>query len=199
MKIIHRALLKFTDQDKKLLDTKQLSLFQVEANVFRWITDGPGTPFDGVDYLRMEDAIKGLRVLVQSDPAYVGCDLTVLPVDLPPDERAAKRIIMEMFSDYVPPESIPYEIERVAGVIDEECQSTAMIEAVNLLMAYEIPRLRAPKPGGLDMAHGGLIVTILEVIEKAQKVDLTNLKKKLTEGVEQIKVYSSIPGSKVVN
>ena len=115
MKIVKRSLLRFPDKREKTL-----ALFQIEAHVFRWIEEPAGKPFDGIDYLTEHDGIKGLRVLVEGDPSYVGVDLTVLPVELPPDERAAKRIVMEMYGDYVPPESIPYDVERAAGIIAEE-------------------------------------------------------------------------------
>ena len=190
MKIIHRAQMKFPDQH-----VQSLALFQVESTVFRWISEGTGQPFNGVDYLRSEDAIKGLRVLVESDPGYVGVDLTVLPVDLPPAERAAKRIL-ETLDDKVP---YPDVLEWAAKLIQEETQIDGLIEAVNLLITYEFPRRLHPKKPGLDMVWGGLVLSILECMEKAQKVDLTNLKKQLAEGIETVKVYSSMPAPKMVN
>ena len=194
MKVTDRALLKRTDQADTVL-----ALFQIEARVFRWIDEKTSAPFNGVDYLRREDAIKGLRILVESDPAYVGADLTLLPVELPPDERAAKRIVMEMYCDHVPTDSIAFDVERAANIIDEETHVTRLIEAVNLLLAFEIPRLRWPKQAGLDMTHGGLILGVLEALEPAMKVDLSNLKTKLTEGIETVKVYSAMPATGKVN
>ena len=192
MKITDRAQIKHPDRPET---EKVLALFQVESKVFRWIDERAGEPFDKIDYLRREDAIKGLRVLIEGSPDYVGFDLTLLPVELPPDERAAKRIVMEMYCDYVPTDSIAFDVERAANIIDEETQITKLIEAVNLLLTFEIPRLRWPKQAGLDMAHGGLILGVLEALEQAMKVDLGNLKSKLAEGIETVKVYSNMPAS----
>ena len=190
MKIVKRAQLKFSDQS-----VQSLALFQIEAKVFRWISEGTGQPFDGVDLLSEHDAIKNLRVIVESEPRFVGVDLTVLPVDLPPAERAAKRIL-ETLEDKVP---YPDVLEWAAKLIQEETQIDGLIEAVNLYITYRFPRLRHPKAAGLDMTEGGLVLSILESMEKAQKVDLSNLKKQLAEGIETVKVYSSMPVPKVVN
>ena len=49
------------------------------------------------------------------------------------------------------------------------------------------------------MTHGGLILGVLEALEPAMKVDLSNLKTKLTEGIETVKVYSAMPATGKVN
>jgi hypothetical protein len=193
MKIVKKAVL--TDKDG---GQQHLSLFQIEAHVFRWIDDKSGTPFDGVDLLSEHDGIKNLRVIVESDPRFMGVDLTILPVELPPAERAAKRIFdLDLVDLTYAPGSIA--VERMAKVIQEETQIDGLIEDVNLLITYEFPRRLHPKKPGLDMTWGGLVLAILECMEKSQKVDLSNLKKQLTEGIEQVKIYSSMPVSKVVN
>ena len=194
MKIAKRSLLKFPDNREKTL-----ALFQIEAKCFRWIEEATGKPLNGVDYLSEHDAVKGLRVLVEGDPAYVGVDMTVLPVELPPAERAAKRIVdLELDELNHIPEAIA--VEKMANAIAEETAIDKLVEAVNLYITYRFPRLRFPKAAGLDMTEGGLVLGVIEALEISMKVDLSNLKAKLTEGIEQVKVYSSIPtGPKGVN
>jgi len=200
MTIVQKAILKHPSHSKSKLAVGtrlSLSLFRVEPQVHRWILDGPGRPFDGVDYLSAHDAVKGLRVLVEGDPAYVGCDLTITPVAPPPEERAAKRIWTEI-GDWcggraVRPES---ETEAMAQIIREEAGIDKLTEAINLLLAYEFPRRLQPKQPGLDMTWGGLVLSIIDALEVAQQTDLSNLKKQLADGIKDIKIYSTLPPQK---
>jgi len=179
MTIVQKAVLKHPDQR-----TQNLSLFRLEPSVYRWIIDGPGRPFDCVDYLSFHDGVKQLRVLVETDPAYVGVDLTIVPVELPPEERAARR---------VSPLCKDRDLEAIATIIREETAIDKLIEATNLLLAYEYPRRLQPKRPGLDLTWAGLVLSIIEALEIAQRQDLSNLKKQLTEGIKDIKIYSALP------
>ena len=49
--------------------TQNLSLFGIEQNVYRWIKDLTGQPYEGVDYLDVSMAIKALRVNAGDLPA----------------------------------------------------------------------------------------------------------------------------------
>ena len=184
-------MLKFADQPER-----KLSLFRIEDKVYRWISSPSGT-WDGIDYLDESAAIKHLRVEVETGVEFVGCDLTIVPVDPSPDERAAQRIIQ----NYDEALSVdPVEVEMVAQIIREETAIDSLLESVNLYVTYRFPRLRFPKAAGLDMVEGGLILSVIEALEVATKTDLGTLKKQLTEGIKEIKVYSSVPpGPKGVN
>ncbi len=191
MKIVNKAVLRYPDGT-----AQELSLFQVESRVFRWVRQS-GSLWDNVDYLEAAMAIKGLRVLVEGDPAYVGCDLTITPVAPPPEERAAKRIWTEI-GDWcggraVRPES---ETEAMAQIIREETGIDKLTEAINLLLAYEFPRRLQPKQPGLDMTWGGLVLSIIDALEVAQRTNLSNLKKQLADGIKDIKIYSTLPPHK---
>ena len=195
MTAVQRAIIKQPDGKPQTL-----TLFRVEPTVFRWI-DQAGKPWDGVDFLEAGMAIKSLRMTIESDPSYVGYDLTFYPVELPPEERAAKRVIEEMYrvddwgprDIYVPPEDIPRDIGKVSSIIKSETGIDKLVESVNLLLTYEFPRRLQPKRPGLDLTWGGLVLSVLEALEVAQKSDLSNLKAELTKGIEQIQVYSNMP------
>ena len=84
MTVVKRAVLKHKDGRQQ-----EFFLFRVEEKVFRW-ADSNGKLWDGVDYTSENIALKGIRVSVDTDPALVGVDLTVYPVEPAPEERAAK-------------------------------------------------------------------------------------------------------------
>jgi hypothetical protein len=177
--------------------TINLLLFKVEHGVFRWITTN-GIPWlDGTDYLDPHDAVKALRVLVETDPLYVGVDLTILPVELPPEERAARRITDRYAKDLYLSTTIVAgvlpDVERNAAIIREETGIDKLVESVNLLLAYSLPRRLQPKPAGLDITWAGLALSVIEAVEVAQRIDLSNLKTELTKGIEKIQVYSTMP------
>lgn len=193
MRIVKRGALKYPDQHEL-----KLALFQVEEKVFRWAEVPSGTLLDGVDYLSEHDAVKGVRVAVQCSPDMVGVDFTVYPVDPSPDERAARRISEELDELLYQPQVIA--IERMAAIIQEETACDRLIESVNLYLTYRFPRLRFPKQAGLDLTEGGLVLSVIEALEVATKTDLGNLKKQLSEGIKEVRVYPSMPaGSKGIN
>lgn len=186
MTIINRAALKIRDGQEK-----KLSLFRVERGVFRWVEDATSEPFDGVDYLSDTDAIKGLRVLVDGDPAYVGCELTIHPVSPPAEERAARRIY-EWF-DNAGDSAPEIFLDAISEIIRNETAIDKLTETLNLLLAYEVTRLRAPKPAGLDLVHAGLLLDAVCALERSQAIDLTGIKSRLKQPVERIQVYQSTP------
>ncbi len=196
MQLINRAVIK--SQDERIVN---LSLFRIQPKVFRWIT-ADGNPWDGVDYVERNDAIRALRVTVENDPDYIRSDLTVLPVEPPPEERAAVRInklVSSAIDDFFEMSGEDNDIDpsaaiaEIAEIIRQETGTAELIEHVNVLVAYCIQRIRSPRPAGLDMAQAGLIINVLEVLEKVQREDYSNLKKSLTEGTTSVKVYSAMP------
>ncbi len=185
MKIVHRSVINFKEGRQE-----RLALFCVEHTVFRWVIETSGKLFDGIDFLDALTAIKHLRVRVETEVKYIGADLTFIPVALPPEERAAKRIINEIVEGVAPNK---YGEEVVAGIIREETAIGSLLEHVNLLVTYRLQRMRQPKPPGLDMAEGGLLLSVIEDIEIAQQVDLSGLKSLLTGNIDRVKLYASAP------
>ena len=188
MKVINRATIVYKSSGQP---ERKLALMQVEKSVFHWAEDPSGTLWDGVDYLTGHDAIKALRVFVECDPGMVGADLTIFPAALDPEERAALRIVNE--ASCIFEEAPGLERERIADIIREETGIDKMIESINLLITYEFPRRLHPKQPGLDMTWGGLCLSVIEALEIATNTDLSNLKKQLTEGIETVKVFSTMP------
>ena len=192
MKIINRAILRTAEQPER-----KLALFRVETKCFRWVTEPAGQPFDGIDYLSDHDAIKALRVLVETSPDYVGVDLTILPAEPAPEERAARRIVDD--KECIFDEFADLAHERIAEIIRQETGVDKLVESINLLLTYEFPRRLHPKQPGLDMTWGGLCLSVIEALEVATKTDLSNLKQQLAKGIETVKVYSSLPATGKVN
>lgn len=191
MTVVSRATLKHPDARMQ-----HLALFQVERKVLRWVIEGDGKPFNGVDYLTEHDAIKGLRVEIESGPEWVGCDLTIIPVEPPPEMRAADLIldgIEEAFSVKPIAGTRDESRDAIVEIIRQETAIDKLLDSINLYLTYRVPRLRFPKRPGLDMTEGGLILGVLEAIEQAQKVDLSNLKKQMSDGINKVQVYSNMP------
>ncbi len=206
MTIVKRAVFKSEGGPGTIpIKTIQLSLMRVEKHAFRWIDEVTGNPFDGVDYVEETDAVKALRVLVETDPKWVGIDLTVFPVAPPPEERAARRIVEAWRDSMIKRFDLPVEqtcridmsgpINETAEIIRNETAIDKLVESTNVLVAYLVQRIRQPRPPGLDMAQAGLLLDVLTALEKAQNVDLSNIRKVLTQDVTAIKTYSSMPQS----
>ncbi len=188
MKAVLRAVLKYPDQREQ-----ELTLFKVQDKCFRWVAMPSGRLHDGVDYLDERVAQKALRVYVESDPSMVGVDLTIRPMDPTVAERAAK-LCLDKFFEYDYPGQLGNGLpEATAAIIEKETRINSLIDAAQTLIAYEIQRMRTPKPPGLDMAHGGLILALIEEIEKATGQNFDNIRKMLTQDVDQVKVFSSMP------
>jgi hypothetical protein len=179
MTIVQRAIITHPDGKREML-----SLFRVEPTVFRWIDHGK--PWDGIDFIEANMAIKSLRMTIESNPSYVGYDLTFYAVEPPPAERASLRI-GEL------PAGLTLPIDSVARIIQEETGIDNLIESINLLLTYEFPRRLQPKPPGLDLTWGGLCLSVIEALEVAQKSNLGNLKAELSKGIEKIHAYSNMP------
>ena len=170
--------------------TDRLALFKVERGCFRWRTQaGEVHPGLEADFLDASDAVRAIRVLVDGDPRFVGSDLTVHPVAPPPEERAAKAI-WKAGDDL--------SVDEIAEIIRKETAIDRLVENISLLVAYELPRLRMPKPAGLDLIQGGLLLNVIEAMERAQATDYSNLKSILKKPVEKVQLYSNLPptGSK---
>ena len=178
MTVVQRATLKHEHQG-----IHNLTLAKIEPTVYRWL-DQDGRPFNGVDYTAQDIAIKALRFTVESEVVWIGWDLTLIPTAPPPEERAAKHIIEAQWAS---------SQDDIARIIREETGLPQLIESIELLLAYEIPRMKYPKRPGLDLTHGGLIYAVLEALEKTQHSDLGNLKAILREPVNRIQMYSNVP------
>ncbi len=202
MQLINRAVIEFQGGR-----SVALSLFKTEPTVFRWVAESDGSRFDSCDYVTSSDAVKGLRVLVDGDPGYVGADLTIYPVEPPPEERAARRIVeeLEIEDGYHTPN--PYDIEKVAEIIRQETAIVELCEHTQTLLAYLFTRRDAfaqalfPTVHGQrprDMVMDGLLLSAIEAMGKATRQDYANLVKILKEPVSNLIVSSRMPpGGKI--
>ena len=182
MEVVKKAVLRWVDR------VAELCLFRVEPKVYRWVYPN-GQELDHIDYLTDADAIAALRVLVDGDPAYVGCDLTVNPVTPPPELRAARRVMRRVgaFEDET--------LEAIRNLIQEETGIGALLDASQALFAYIwkyrplyartlFPHVEGKPPR--DLTLDGLLLTYLEAAEKSLGESLDNLKAVLREPVSEI-------------
>ena len=192
MRLIQKARLTYPDQRVQLL-----GLFQVETAVFRWVCQDTDRPFDGVDYPSKPEAIIGLRVTVEGDPAFKGVDLTILEIEPSPEERAAKRIegsVVKEFSDPGHCGAIrSLEPSAMAEIIRQETGLTELLEHANTILAYLLSR-----GGQRDLALGGLMLNLLGALEKSSGVKYDALRKALTEPPPMITPARNMPGNKLV-
>lgn len=200
--------------------TENLSLQKVERGVFRWTVTETGQPWDGKDWLSEQDAIQQIRVTVDCEPEYVGCDLTVREVDPTPDERAAKRVFAICGMDdheYSPLEDSScrdsiQELQDISQIIRDETNINGILDATETLLAYLfihraafsvalflttkygflLQQIKEPIPGR-DLTMDGLILACVEAVEKAKQQDYSNLKKPLTEPISEIAVATRMP------
>ena len=183
MKLLQKARLVYPDQRTQLL-----GLFQVETAVFRWVVQDTDRRFDDVDYVDKPSAVVGLRVTVEGDPAFKGCDLTVLEIKPSPEERAAKRI-----KDAFVPGYDPEDVTGITRIIQDETGLTELLEHANTILAYLLSR-----GGQRDLALGGLMLNLLGALEKSSGVKYDALRKALTEPPPMITPARSMPGNKLV-
>lgn len=186
MTISARATIKWPTEDPAAPLVYRAVLQQHEPTVFRWavLSAIPPLKLQQIDFVTRHDAIKWLRLQAESDPAWVGVDLTINAAEQPPHIRAAERI-WGLAEDIDQPD--------VESIILEETNISDLLEHAGVLLAYLIRTGRQAKPPGLDMAEAGLILNVIEAIEKAERCDLGNLKKTLTADVNKVQVYSSMP------
>jgi hypothetical protein len=199
MTIVKRALLKCPDGRQQ-----EFFLFRVEPAVFRF-ADANGRLWDGVDYLSENVALKAIRVSCDTDPAMVGVDLTIYPVELPPDERAATRIVSETTGPIPAMNDDPAlaaVIANVSRIIREETNITEIVEAVNTLLAFIVTRRDAyaramfPVHGGRaprDLTLDGLLLAAIEALGKATKQDYANIITALKEPVSSLQIAHNMP------
>jgi hypothetical protein len=202
MQPIKRAVLKFPDAREQTL-----FLFRPEQTVFRWAVDN-GRLLDGVDYVTEADAIAQLRVLVEHDPAYVGVDLTVYSMEPSAADRAAKRITGRLFrlmDDYNDIGNPARETELVAQIISEETNIDPLMDSVQTLVAYWFKNRRAfamalypmtPEGAPRDLTGDGLMLAVIEAMQKTAGTTWPNLTKILMEPVSTIKMASKMPTPK---
>ena len=183
MKLVQKARLIYPDQRVQLL-----GLFQVEEKCLRWVVQDTDRRFDGVDYTSKPDAVVGLRVTVEGDPALKGCDLTILEIEPGPAERAAVRIVKGFVTN-----PIPEDKDTLAGIIQEETAIDQLREAGETLEAYLITR-----GGQRDLALGGLMLNFLDALEKSGGVKYDAIRRALTEPPPQIIPARNMPGNKLV-
>ncbi len=181
MKAVKRAVLKFSDAREQ-----ECLLMRVEEKAFRWLMANSGRTFDGIDYLDEPMAIKAIRVAIETDPAYVGVDLTIYAMDPTPVERAAKAILEDpscrtrMTAGYL-------DLHEVTAIIERETNLTAFLEASEVMFAYLFTR-----NAYRDMALSGLMWQYLIEIEKVKRVDLSKMKEAIGDPkVERLVVTAS--------
>jgi hypothetical protein len=194
MTIVNKAVLRHRNGKEQ-----SLSLLKIESGVFRWITDELTKPWDGIDYLDRSMAIKALRVRVETDPAYVGADLTITSPDPTPAERAAAEIIKAIDAN-LPIADTP--CRTMAEIIDRETNLPALLDSFQTLMAYVFtrrlpfamalfPTTAAGKPR--DLVMDGLLLNAIEAIEKSTGQTFDSLRKQLEEPVSNLIVAHSLP------
>jgi hypothetical protein len=170
--------------------TLHLALVKVESNVHRWITEPEGAPFDGVDHLSAHDAVKQLRVTIETEPKWASVDLTFMPVEPPAEVRAAGAIgdaVAKMTGGW-PRE---WDTDRIADIIRTETQIDKIVAGLNELLAYLIQRI-----GNSDPVLAGLEVPLIEALEKCQKSNYDNVKRRLKPQVENMVIVPNIPSGK---
>ena len=195
MKLVQKARLVYPDQRVRLF-----GLFQVEEKCLRWVMEDTNRVFDGVDYPGKPEAIIGLRVTVEGDPAFKGTDLTILEVGPSPEERAALFIAQVAVREVGRAKNLENLCDRIealqpmiALLIQEETGLTELLEAANTILAYLITR-----GGHRDLSLGGLMLNLLGALEKSSGVKYDALRKALTEPPPQIIPARSMPGPKLV-
>ena len=196
MTLTKTAVLKHPDAREQ-----KLNLFRVEAKCYRWLMDS-GRPFDGIDYVNEATAISQLRVLVDGDPAYVGVDLTIHSIEPTADVRAAKRIRHAITgADCLD----IWDYESVAEIIRSETNLPALMDSIQSLLAYcfkcrpafakalfPVTAAGAPR----DLTMDGLLLAVIEALEKTSNQKFDNLTKILKAPVSQIQVAKAMPKGK---
>jgi len=160
--------------------------------------------WSGVDttaYLSEEDAIRGMRATVEGKPEFVGWDLTIMGIEPPAALRAAARLVDKTFHEGWW-KAVDKTLVEAQQVIEEETNSAALVDAVETLIAYIFlnrskfakalfPTTPAGEPR--DLVCDGLLLTVIEALEKTTLQDHENLKKKLREPVSQILSARALP------
>jgi hypothetical protein len=129
----------------------------------------------------------------------VGVDLTIYPVELPPEERAAERLAPIAYDGRMYNDTDQAEITRI---IREETNITEILDAAQSMVAYAFTRRDAyaralfPVQDGRmprDLVFDGLLLTMVEALGKATKQDYQNIVRVLKEPVSSIQVARSMP------
>ena len=195
MKLLQKARLVYPDQRTQLL-----GLFQVETAVFRWVVQDTDRRCDGVDYVDKPSAVVGLRVTVEGDPAFKGCDLTVKEIEPSPEERAALLMAQMAVREVGRAENLEDLCDRIealqptiALIIQEETGLSELLEHANTILAYLITR-----GGHRDLSLGGLMLNLLGALEKTSGVKYDALRKALTEPPPMITPARNMPGNNLV-
>jgi hypothetical protein len=192
MTVTMKAVIKHADQR-----VQEWFLFRIEEKVYRW-TNKDGKLFNGVDYVSANIALRGIRVEIEKGVEWIGADLTIIPVEPPPSERAADRVVsyFEEFS------GSSIDRGRMQKVIEEETNIAEISDAAQTLLAYIFLHRDAfamalfPVKDGRrprDLTMDGLLLNTVEALGKATKQDYTNLLTVLKEPVSNIAVVSNLP------
>ena len=178
MKRIKKARLLYPDIRVKILE-----LFQLGETIFRW--RGSDQKLDKTDYPDEDAAIIGLRVTVESDPAFKGVDLTILPLEPLPEERAATTIFNRFLSTQP-------SVEELETIIRQEIAIDQLREHGGTLLAYLLTH------GWVrDLALGGLMLNFLDALERSGGVKYDALRKTLTELPMMFTPASQMPGGTI--
>lgn len=196
---VKSALLRYPDgREVMLLLTCQKQPRDGEGGQYAWL-DTSGREWEmGTVYDEEARAMKQLRVLVETDPGLVGVQLTIKPI-LPPAER---RIAQKVITRYALP---PKALDDLQEIVARESNLSPLIDAAETLIAYCF-RHRAifaqamfPVVDGRlprDVTFDGVLLTIIEELEKSKGQEFGKLKAILSEPVSAIVTPASNVGQK---
>jgi len=187
----------------KLPDGRERTLLLVHTDKASYVWQTPeGRVWEDLSvYADEATAIRMLRVGVDSDPALVGVDLTVYPMDPPPAERLAKRLSVR----YGPWKET--EVEECAKVIAEETALPELLDKTQTLLAYIFKNrlvfamaVCPPTPGAQprDLTMDGCLLEAIQAIEKSTGLKLDRLTSELMKPVSAIIAPGLQKGSKAV-
>lgn len=204
--IMKQAVLK-----KPGLADKQLHLVRLEKGCYRWIEVLGEKPF-GPDWLSEHDAIKGIRVEIETNPEFVGVDLTVTTAQPSAEMRAAESVVEYYETIFATvadinarnPESRSEQVQSVMDCVTYETNLADLLEHFQVMLAYNFRNRRVyaralfPVRDGKeprDLVGDGLLLNCIQAIEKSTGQKLDNLKAVLLEPVSNITVVggSALP------
>jgi len=165
---------------------------------FRWIVTATGAEWDKIAYLEEADAVKKMRLFVETDPTCVGVDMTLSGVEPTPEQRAAD-CIDKVFNAGLTGQEYR---ERCAEIIASETNLPALTTAFSELLAYVMIHRPAfaralfpvtPQGEPRDLVLDGLLYAAIEAMQKSTGQDFGNMLKRLKEPVSQIMVAKGMP------
>jgi len=156
-----------------------LTLLKLRERAYRWSKREPSgaeVPFDDAEHPDIAQAIKALRVACDADERKP--DLTVMGIEDGPDRRAARRIASELVT--VELVCSPEWQDMASEIIAEETNVANLAAALNGILTYLLTRLSTK-----DQLLNPLMLEAVVQLEKADKNDYSNVKKRLSEAIAE--------------